>query len=69
VFRVLGDGRLVPALEELRPVSLLVAGGAPAAPTVCLVAVAHEGVRAFGRVVRELAATGVVERVEADPHL
>jgi hypothetical protein len=26
-------------------------------------------VRAFGRVVRELAAEGVVERVEADPHL
>jgi primosomal protein N' (replication factor Y) len=69
VFRLAGDERLVPAVEELHPVSLLVAGGAPAAPTVCLVAVAPERVPAFGGVVRELAAGGVVERVEADPHL
>ena len=68
VFRVVGDERLTAALEGIDPVSLLVAGAGAGAPTVCLVAVALDRVPAFARVVRELAAEGVVERVEADPH-
>jgi primosomal protein N' (replication factor Y) len=69
VFRVVGTERLGDELTALDPLTLLVGGGGPEAPTVCLVAVAAAGVPSFGRVMRELAARGVVERVEAEPHL
>jgi len=77
VFRVTGDDRLSEHLTQLQPLTLLVARGdptrddgrGPKAPTVCLVAIAQEGLPAFGRVMRALAADGTVERVEADPHL
>jgi primosomal protein N' len=68
VFRVRGDDRLAEQLAARDPITLLVAGGA-GAPTVCLLAVAADRVEAFGRAIRDLAVEGVVDRVEADPHL
>ena len=69
VFRVTGDDRVAAHLRELDPVTILIAAGGGGAPTVCLLAVAHERLEAFGAAMRELAAGGVVDRVEADPHL
>ena len=68
VFRVRGDERLPAHLSALDPLTLLAAGGA-GGPTVCLLAVAAERVTTFGQAIRELATDGVVDRVEADPHL
>ena len=67
VFRVMGDDRLGPEVEALRPITSLISelGGR----TVCLLALQAERVPAFGRSMRALAARGVVERVEAEPHL
>ena len=67
VFRVLGDGRLEPELEALAPRTSLVTslGGR----TVCLLALEPDRLAAFGRAMRDLAARGIVERVEAEPHL
>jgi primosomal protein N' (replication factor Y) len=67
VFRVAGDATAVARVETLRPITLLVTGSSPR--LVCLLALATEGVPAFGEAMRELAATGSVERVEAEPHL
>jgi primosomal protein N' (replication factor Y) len=67
VFRVTGEEGLPTALEALRPESLLVTGRGSA--TVCLATVRPDGVAAFGRAIRELAAAGTVTRVEAEPHL
>jgi hypothetical protein len=67
VFRVAGGERLEPELRAMPHVSLLVSGGEDR--TVCLVTVRPDDVPAFGRAVRELAVAGVVERVEAEPHL
>jgi primosomal protein N' len=67
VFRVMGDDRLGDEVEALRPLTSLISelGGR----TVCLLALQAERVPAFGRSMRTLAARGVVERVEAEPHL
>ncbi len=67
VFRVMGDDRLGAEVEALAPITSLISelGGR----TVCLLALQAERVPAFGRSMRALAARGVVERVEAEPHL
>jgi primosomal protein N' (replication factor Y) len=67
VFRVIGTDALEAALDEHRPITALVTslGGR----TVCLLALEPDRVPAFGGAMRRLAATGVVERVEAEPHL
>ncbi|HWC32254.1 MAG TPA: hypothetical protein VG709_03925, partial [Actinomycetota bacterium] len=67
VFRVRGSRELPGALEALGPVTLLrsSAGG----QTVCLVVLRPDALAAFGARIRELASDGVVERVEAEPHL
>jgi hypothetical protein len=67
VFRVAGGKGLGPELRAIAHVSLLVSGGEDR--TVCLVTVRPDDVPAFGRAVRRLAVAGVVERVEAEPHL
>jgi primosomal protein N' (replication factor Y) (superfamily II helicase) len=67
VFRVAGSGDLEPQLAALEPITLLVTGSGSA--TVCLLALEPGRVPAFGRRVRELAAEGIVTRVEAEPHL
>jgi hypothetical protein len=66
-FRVIGDERLAAEIDELKPITALVTtlGGR----TVCLLALEPGGVPAFGTAMRRLAARGVVERVEAEPHL
>jgi len=67
VFRVIGDERLEAAVDGWDTHTALVSslGGR----TVCLLALEPEAVPAFGAAVRELAGSGVVERVEAEPHL
>ena len=67
VFRVEGTAELPPALAAHEPVTSLVTelGGR----TVCLLALDAARVPAFGEAMRSLAAAGVVERVEADPHI
>lgn len=66
-FRLVGDERLETELAALEPItSLLTSLGGR---TVCLLALRPDRVAAFGAQMRELAARGVVERVEAEPHL
>jgi len=67
VFRVIGTEALEGALAEHHPITSLVTslGGR----TVCLLALEPDRVPAFGDAMRRLAAAGVVERVEAEPHL
>jgi hypothetical protein len=67
VFRVIGIDALEDALAEHHPITSLVTslGGR----TVCLLALEPDRVPAFGEAMRRLAAAGVVERVEAEPHL
>jgi hypothetical protein len=67
VFRVAGDASAIERIEALEPITLLVSGSAP--HLVCLLALDPDGVDAFGATMRELAAAGAVERVEAEPHL
>jgi primosomal protein N' (replication factor Y) len=67
VFRVAGDGSAIERIESLRPITLLVSGSAPR--IVCLLALDLERLAQFGEAMRELAAAGAVERVEAEPHL
>jgi len=67
VYRVVGTADLEPSLAGLRPVTLLTTDLAD--QRVCLVTVRPDEVPAFGRAVREMAARGVVTRVEAEPHL
>jgi hypothetical protein len=64
---VSGGPELEPALEELRPLTLLTA--ARGDETVCLLALAPDRVPAFGRLARELAVAETITRVEAEPHL
>ncbi len=66
-FRVEGNAELPAALPEHEPITSLVTelGGR----TVCLLALQAARVPAFGKAMRTLAAAGVVERVEADPHI
>jgi primosomal protein N' (replication factor Y) len=67
VFRVVGTDEIEGAVRELDPVTLLTTclGGR----TVCLAALDPARVAAFGETMRRLAAAGVVERVEAEPHI
>ena len=70
VFRVEGSAAIADAIAALPHRSLLVAGteGAEGA-TVCLVVLDPETVSSFGRLARDLAAKGILRRVEASPHL
>jgi primosomal protein N' (replication factor Y) len=67
VFRVAGDASALERIRALEPITLLVSGSAP--HIVCLLALDLGDVDAFGATMRELAAAGAVERVEAEPHL
>jgi primosomal protein N' (replication factor Y) len=67
VFRVAGSQTLEAQLAALEPITILVTGAGSG--TVCLLALEPGRVPAFGRRVRELAAEGIVTRVEAEPHL
>jgi hypothetical protein len=67
VFRVVGDERLEPVADELGGLTSLVSRLGDR--TVCLLALPADRVPAFGSRVRTLAARGIVERVEAEPHL
>ena len=67
VFRVTGTADLEAELRPFDPSTLLVS--ASEGRTVCLLALDPERVSALGTRLRELAADGVVDRVEAEPHL
>jgi primosomal protein N' len=68
VFRIAGREELPERLQSIvEPITFLVTGRGER--TVCLLALQPGHVPAFGRAVRELAVAGVVERVEAEPHL
>ena len=67
VFRVIGSADLELELRPFDPSTLLVS--ASEGRTVCLLALDPERVSALGTRLRELAAYGVVDRVEAEPHL
>ena len=58
---------LARAIARLGPITALVSTLGDR--TVCLLALEPADVPAFGASMRELAARGVVERVEAEPHL
>jgi primosomal protein N' (replication factor Y) len=66
-FRVLGDARLEAEVDGLGAATALVT--ALGGRTVCLLALEPGRVPAFGATMRELAVRGVVDRVEAEPHL
>jgi len=67
VFRVVGTAEVEAAIQEHEPITALLTslGGR----TVCLLALEPGRLPAFGTAMRSLAATGVVERVEAEPHI
>jgi primosomal protein N' (replication factor Y) (superfamily II helicase) len=68
VFRVAGTGDLPDRLQGIvEPITFLISAGGPR--TVCLLALQPGQVPSFGRAIRELAVAGIVERVEAEPHL
>ncbi|HEY3263576.1 MAG TPA: hypothetical protein VGK12_00315 [Actinomycetota bacterium] len=67
VFRVAGSADLPGELETLRHGTLLVTSVGD--ETLCLLALEAGDVSAFGRAMRDLAARGIVSRVEAEPHL
>jgi len=67
VFRITGTAELEAELSAFDPSTLLVS--ASEGRTVCLLALDPERVSALGTRLRELAADGVVDRVEAEPHL
>jgi len=67
VFRVTGTADLEAELRPFDPSTLLVS--ASEGRTVCLLALDPERVSALGTRLRELAGDGVVDRVEAEPHL
>jgi len=67
VFRITGTAELESELRPFDPSTLLVS--ASEGRTVCLLALDPERVSALGTRLRELAANGVVDRVEAEPHL
>jgi hypothetical protein len=64
---VIGTDEIEGAVRELDPLTLLTTG--LGGRTVCLVALDPARVAAFGETMRRLAAAGVVERVEAEPHI
>jgi primosomal protein N' (replication factor Y) len=67
VFRVTGTADLEAELRLFDPFTLLVS--VSEGRTVCLLALDPERVVALGTRLRRLAADGVVDRVEAEPHL
>jgi primosomal protein N' (replication factor Y) len=67
VFRVVGGPRLPEEIAGLGARTALVSGLGER--TVCLLAFDPARVPAFGAAMRALAADGVVDRVEAEPHL
>lgn len=67
VFRVAGSVELEGELRVFDPSTLLVS--ASEGRTICLLALDPERVSELGTRLRELAADGVVDRVEAEPHL
>jgi hypothetical protein len=67
VFRIVGGAHLGAELGAFEPSTLLVS--ASEGRTVCLLALDPGRVTALGTRLRELAADGVVDRVEAEPHL
>jgi primosomal protein N' (replication factor Y) len=67
VFRVAGTAGLEGELRAFDPSTLLVS--ASEGRTICLLALDPERVSELGTRLRELAADGVVDRVEAEPHL
>jgi len=67
VFRVIGGDGLEAALAEHRPLTSLVT--TLGNRTICLLALEAGRVPGFSRAMRDLAVEGVVERVEAEPHL
>jgi primosomal protein N' (replication factor Y) len=67
VFRIAGTAELEPALQAIRPTTILTTSAA--GQTVCLLALEPDRVAELGRAARELAVRDVVTRVEAEPHL
>jgi len=67
VFRVVGTDELETAIREHEPISALTTS--LAGRTVCLLALKPDRLPAFGAAMRSLSAVGVVERVEAEPHI
>ena len=67
VFRVAGAAELEGELRAFDPSTLLVSSSE--GRTICLLALDPERVGTLGTRLRELAADGVVDRVEAEPHL
>jgi primosomal protein N' (replication factor Y) (superfamily II helicase) len=67
VFRITGAPGIEEELRAFEPTTLLVSSAD--GRTVCLLALDPERVGALGARLRELAADGVVDRVEAEPHL
>ncbi|HEX5937581.1 MAG TPA: hypothetical protein VFZ75_07845 [Actinomycetota bacterium] len=67
VFRVTGRDALEAELRSFEPVALLVSTSE--GRTVCLLALDPDRVDVLGTRLRELAADGTVDRVEAEPHL
>ncbi len=67
VFRITGSADLEAELRPFDPSTLLVSSSE--GRTVCLLALDPGRVTALGTRLRELAADGVVDRVEAEPHL
>jgi primosomal protein N' (replication factor Y) len=67
VFRVVGGDELPAELASHRPITSLTTS--LEGRTVCLLALDAGSVPAFGAAMRRLAAAGVVERVEAEPHI
>jgi len=67
VFRVVGTPELPAEIGAHEPITSLTS--AIGDRTVCLLALEQHRVPAFGAAMRELAGRGVVERVEAEPHL
>jgi primosomal protein N' (replication factor Y) len=67
VFRVAGTSDLAERLSAIAPITLIVSSLGEAVH--CLISLEPADVAAFGTLARELAAAGVVTRVEAEPHL
>jgi primosomal protein N' (replication factor Y) len=67
VFRVVGTEEVEAAILVHEPISLRTTG--LGGRTVCLLALDPVQIPAFGAAMRTLAAAGVVERVEAEPHI
>jgi primosomal protein N' (replication factor Y) len=66
-FRVVGSDAITAEVARHDPITTLVSGRE--GRTVCLVVLSPDAVTDFGGEMRRLASEGVVERVEAEPHL